>query len=114
MKKILVLAACIWGFLIWHQHQAMLKVASGGDPVDSGTIVVSYSTNGELLQKLRKVKTGQRIDIQAIGVSTLSSTGIQNADTDKKSALLKQQGQEQDQEIRLIRAELARIEGSHE
>jgi len=107
MKKLIIIAALVSLFIEWHKHAG----ASNGSLFGKDPVVITFTTNEELIGKLRQVRTGQKIDLQPIVTVQPVSKGIRCSDAAERAAYAEEMNRKQDEEHHIIVAELARIHG---
>jgi hypothetical protein len=116
--KILMIALVLLGlYLVWPERRSSNK--SGESNASSSslsegsteTLAITFDTNKELIQKLRQVRMGQKIEMKPNHPGQLVNTGIQCNDAESKAAYLKKMNEQLTEENRLIKAELDRIYG---
>jgi len=108
LKNVIFVIVLVYILLLWRQHAATSKTSPNSNA--SGTVVITFSTAEELIGKLRQVKTGQSIELQAGPPAPIEmATGIRCSDVAAKEAWIEQQNQLHEEQNQIIRAELKRI-----
>jgi len=114
LKTLFFLFAVGWVSFLWHKHTVATRAAEGSDYIGSDALVISFSSNQELIERLRQVKTGQKVDLRPVVTVQADSTGISGSDAAARSAYAERLNRKQEEEHQVIAAELARIHGSQE
>jgi hypothetical protein len=116
LKNVIFVIVLVYLLLLWRQHAANDKASPNAKA--SGTVTITFSSTEELIDKLRQVKTGQTVELEAgpPSVEVVMSPGIRCSDEAAKAAwmeqqnqLHEQQNQLQEEQNQIIRAELQRI-----
>lgn len=110
MKKFFFIATTVWLLAYWHRHAATFKETGLGDVLGPNVVVITFSSDEELIEKLRRVKAGQKIDLRPT-VPAPVSTRFRCVQTSAKAAYAERMKNEQEEERQTIIAELARIHG---
>ncbi|HXQ81280.1 MAG TPA: hypothetical protein VN775_08215 [Opitutaceae bacterium] len=114
LKTLFLLFAVAWVSFLWHKHAVATRAPEGSDYIGSDAVVISFSSNQELIERLRQVKTGQKVDLRPVVTVQREPTGTGGSDAAARAAYVERTNRAQEEEHKVIAAELARIHGSQE
>jgi hypothetical protein len=113
MKTLIYVLLVIGGIVLWQKHTTSAAHSSrgAGHETGSGTVVITYHDNAEFIQKLRQVKTGQRVESRCLMDGVPVATGLSCSDTVGVAAYKAQMDRQLEEENRQIETEFRRIQG---